>query len=375
MPLVSLQVLATGGGGYGDGHGVKRDPSNTMGAAGEALSVITSYRLTALIYFLAAVGVVPFVFYHAALGHHLLFALILGTVGALVGGALFTVTRGNPGHTGKLIAAVTAAAILATFAEVGSDALHWAFPFTLINYYIFPLRWALLINGLFLGAFFPLATAILPAAALFRVVASLLITNLIAVVFSHTVQRKQRDLSRLATRDPLTGLGNRRSLDRALADSVARHERSGTPAVAVVLDLDHFKAVNDNLGHHRGDEVLAESAGCLARRLRRTDGLYRFGGEEFVAVLTDTDEEEGAGVAEALRRLIAARAFTAGIHLTASLGVAELTDGDTPSSWLARADNAVYRAKTGGRDRVEVAPAGGAPGPQTGPGMATAPEA
>jgi len=309
--------------------------------------------VTAILYALAAAGVAPFLLPHARPGHYHLFVLILATVGALAGGAVYTVLRQHPGHTGNLIAVIATAAILATLARIGPDALYWAFPFTLINYYIFSLRWALLINGLFLAAFFPLAYTLVPLPHFSRVVATVLITNLIAVVFSHTVQRNQNELSRLATRDPLTGLGNRRSLDQALARCIDYRERYGSEAVVVVLDLDHFKGVNDNLGHHRGDDVLVESARALARRLRKTDGLYRFGGEEFVAILTETGREEGLQVAEALRRLVAGYAFSDGVQLTVSAGLAELADWDTPESWLGRADAALYRAKTAGRNRVE----------------------
>jgi diguanylate cyclase (GGDEF)-like protein len=135
---------------------------------------------------------------------------------------------------------------------------------------------------------------------------------------------------------------------------VDRYQRNATPATVAVMDLDHFKSVNDTLGHHRGDQVLVETAECLARRLRKTDGLYRFGGEEFVAVLSDAGLEEGRQVTEELRRLIAEYAYPEGVRLTISAGLAELMADDTPTTWLARADSALYVAKASGRDRVEV---------------------
>ena len=320
----------------------------------EAIGRTMNYRVTATLFALSALGVAPFVVHHARSDNTLLFVLILGTFAALAGGALFTLIRRHPGHSGKAVAALAGAAILATFAEVGPQTLYWVFPFTLINYYIFALRWALVINGLFLALFFPLAYAIVPPAHLGRVVANVLLNNLIAVVFSHTVQRKQAELSRLATRDPLTGLGNRRSLDFSLAHCVDHHQRNGIPAVVLVLDLDHFKSVNDTLGHSGGDDVLVQTAHCLANRLRRTDGLYRFGGEEFVALLTHTGKQEALRVAGELRSLVAQCDYPGGIALTVSVGLAELRDTDTAETWLGRADTALYKAKSGGRDRTEV---------------------
>lgn len=335
----------------GFGSDVNEDAQET---GQEAVTYTTSYRVTAAFYALAAAGVAPFVVYHAVLGNTLLFVLILATVAALAGGAAYTMARHTPGHSGKVIAAIAAVAILATINDLGAAAVYWVFPFTLINYYVFPLRWGLLINGLFLAAFFPLVYDLIPTDHLYRVATSVLLTNLMAVVFSHAVRRKQAELSRLATRDPLTGLGNRRSLDQALAQCVERFHRGQRPATVAVLDLDHFKHVNDTRGHHLGDEVLITLADCLGRRLRKTDGLYRFGGEEFVAVLTDTDLEEGIQVAEELRRRVADCDLPDAVRLTMSAGVAGLGLTDEADTWLARADNALYRAKSRGRDRLEV---------------------
>ena len=121
----------------------------------------------------------------------------------------------------------------------------------------------------------------------------------------------------------------------------------------LVLDFDHFKHVNDTLGHGAGDKVLAGAAALLLKRMRRVDKLFRIGGEEFVALLYGTPQESARAVAEQLRAAIAAATFVDGLRITASIGVAQREPGDDWSAWFKRGDDRLYKAKESGRDRVE----------------------
>ncbi len=162
--------------------------------------------------------------------------------------------------------------------------------------------------------------------------------------------------------DALTGAHNRRWLDDALPRLVQRHRRGGEGFSLAVLDIDHFKRMNDTFGHQAGDIVLASVARALAAQLRPTDLLARFGGEEFVAIFPGTTIEGAIAAAERLRRAVAAQTFENldGKPLpsvTISIGLATLaaegaSQGDVPGL-LAAADAALYRAKAGGRNRVE----------------------
>jgi diguanylate cyclase (GGDEF)-like protein len=176
------------------------------------------------------------------------------------------------------------------------------------------------------------------------------------------LQRANDDLLRLSSTDPLTGLANRRVFDRALKREYARLKRTGAPVSLLILDVDHFKALNDSAGHQRGDEYLVLLAAELTRSARRTtDIAARCGGEEFALVLPGTDVEDAAHIAESVRSAIARlqlphpAASTAPI-LTVSIGVATATPEwpDTPAELVAAADRALYAAKRGGRNRVEV---------------------
>ncbi|MEU8078980.1 diguanylate cyclase [Catellatospora citrea] len=172
------------------------------------------------------------------------------------------------------------------------------------------------------------------------------------------VQRAR--LTELAVRDPLTGLHNRRSFEDRLNAALSRAGRAESAVSLLMLDLDHFKAVNDRHGHPAGDQVLRTVAALLVRELRGVDMAARLGGEEFGVLLPGIGHRDAVAVAERLRAAIArCPVVLAGvtIQVTASFGVVSRpADGRTADELLARADDALYRAKRSGRDRVSGPP-------------------
>jgi diguanylate cyclase (GGDEF)-like protein len=165
---------------------------------------------------------------------------------------------------------------------------------------------------------------------------------------AHNVQ-----LERLATTDALTGLVNRRVTQERLEEAVSRSRRHGRPLSALMIDVDHFKGINDALGHAAGDEVLVALATAVRDRLRREDVCGRWGGEELAVVLPDTTVEEAALVGEALRLTVATLPLRA--PATISVGVAERREHDSAETLVRRADAALYAAKRAGRNTVRVA--------------------
>ena len=162
-------------------------------------------------------------------------------------------------------------------------------------------------------------------------------------------------LERQTYEDALTGLANRRRLDHRLADEFALALRHGRPLAVVMTDLDHFKLVNDRFSHAVGDAALRATAKILMSQVRHTDLVARFGGEEFVIVLVQTDHEAALHVCEKLRVAIANHVWTAihpGLALTLSIGVCADTSLPTHERMLAMADRNLYSAKAAGRNRV-----------------------
>ena len=163
-----------------------------------------------------------------------------------------------------------------------------------------------------------------------------------------------RSLQQLASTDGLTKAWNRRRLEEALEGETHRAIRFGHPLSLAVVDIDHFKSVNDNHGHPVGDHILAEFAECLRDGMRKSDSLTRWGGEEFIVLMPNTPLPAAQRTAERLREKVEQCQFRGVGALTASMGVAQFVPTETIGEWLRRADDALYRAKKGGRNLVEV---------------------
>ena len=163
----------------------------------------------------------------------------------------------------------------------------------------------------------------------------------------------------LASTDELTGLSNRRRFFDELDREFSRHQRYASPLALVIVDIDHFKLINDTHGHQTGDAVLREVGRRLLNAFRRADLVARYGGEEFAVLLPETGAAEAHEVAERVRAFAADLTFGSGeppIRLTLSGGVAAaLGAADTPEALVRRADAALYKAKSSGRNRIELA--------------------
>lgn len=167
-----------------------------------------------------------------------------------------------------------------------------------------------------------------------------------------TIVLKNLQLEHLSATDPLTGAYNRRGLTRRLDEEIARADRFGLDLCVILLDVDHFKRINDGHGHHVGDEVLAKLAAKVAGAIRGSDIFGRWGGEEFVLVVPQQGLADAERIAEKLRNEVADAALVPGIALTVSLGVSQYSNGEPAASIIARADKALYAAKAGGRNRT-----------------------
>lgn len=178
------------------------------------------------------------------------------------------------------------------------------------------------------------------------------------------VQKESRELRtkmiqahRQAATDTVTGLPNRLAYEERLEQEFARWKRFGEPLTLLVWDVDDFKRINDRFGHHAGDKALHIIGQSLQAALRETDFVARFGGEEFVMLLTGTQSDDALNVAEAVRREVK----QSGIHslgnrvdITISCGMSQFVEGDNPATVFARADKALYEAKRSGKDRIVV---------------------
>lgn len=157
--------------------------------------------------------------------------------------------------------------------------------------------------------------------------------------------------------DSLTGIGNRAAMDQNFERELKLSKRHGQPLAVLIIDIDHFKSINDNIGHRQGDKTLQQVAQIIQNTLRDTDQVFRYGGEEFVSLLSNTTETEAKIIAERIRVNIAMTPIDLDekkISSSVSVGVSVSTGKETESTLFEKADKALYQAKNMGRNRVEM---------------------
>ena len=165
-------------------------------------------------------------------------------------------------------------------------------------------------------------------------------------------ERLVLEFKRMASTDSLTGIYNRMKLEPIMTAAVLRSRRYGRMLSVLLVDIDHFKLVNDNYGHNIGDAVLRDVAAVLKENLREADSLGRWGGEEFLVVAPETSTEGARAIAEKLRDAVANHSFIRDIKVTISVGVASLLNDEWEDDMVRRADEAMYMAKNSGRNRI-----------------------
>jgi len=231
----------------------------------------------------------------------------------------------------------------------------WAYPTVLLFTFGLSRRMAYIGSILLLLIISALVYHYIDLAFTIRFFATLTLTIIFANIVLSIIVDLHRRLLDQAVVDPLTGVFNRRHMERSLSDAIERLRRNSTPTSLLLMDVDGFKSINDQFGHAKGDSVLKEIVSLIAKRSRKLDLLFRIGGEEFMLLLPDTKEAAAAVVAEQLRASIAESSLVDGRQVTVSIGVSELQPGESPDSWMKHADDALYAAKKAGRNRVVCA--------------------
>ncbi len=248
----------------------------------------------------------------------------------------------------------TASCILSTMI-VGSNGLLWTYLVLWINMLILPRWMAAALNALIVVLYLLNPDLFNDLLHEISWAAVAVMFSTFGIVFTSMLRNQRRELAQLATRDPLTGTGNRRLMQHDLEEAVRRQGRHQRPATVMVMDLDNFKDLNDEFGHEAGDQVLERFAADVRHILRADDGLYRMGGEEFVILLKDMDQATARTALPELHQRLSGATQGPGGPLRFSAGAATLKPREGWSRWLARADDALYRAKAGGRNRLEIA--------------------
>lgn len=178
-------------------------------------------------------------------------------------------------------------------------------------------------------------------------------TTIFAYIFALRTEYQNRTLEKLARTDPLTGASNRRAFSESVELAIKSVSRPAvSPVTMVLIDVDHFKKVNDDFGHEVGDRVLIELVELINNNIRPSDKLFRIGGEEFYLMMNYTDEESAITASNKLCELVRGVDFISGHRITVSIGASQINIQDSVGSWMKRCDSALYAAKSQGRDQV-----------------------
>lgn len=234
----------------------------------------------------------------------------------------------------------------------GAQQVYWCYPAMIAVFYLVEPGRAVILTSLSLLAVLPALFLEIDNLTFIAIIITLVTTNVFAYVFAARTQEQRAQLMLMATKDPLTGVGNRRAMEAELDQVIHATRRHQAASSLLIMDLDHFKSINDTYGHGVGDRVLMRFAELIQSRIRITDSLFRFGGEEFVILVQGQDLNASTELADQLRRNIEQEDFKLDRRLTMSVGVAEYESTESRDSWLRRADKALFEAKQNGRNRV-----------------------
>jgi diguanylate cyclase len=298
--------------------------------------------------------IAPFAVYRALSGNWSVAALDTLIVLGILLPVMYAWRSGDTKRAGIVLVFIYSSGAVASAAMLGVVGLFWMYATILANFFLVSRRPAMVITAICLLVLVLLGKGFSDRPQMFSFLATTGLVSMLAFVLANRTESQRKKLELLATRDPLTGAYNRRVMTEELDIAVQAHKRHGTSMSLVILDLDHFKQINDQYGPADGDKVLIAFAQMVKQSTRAEDRFFRYGGEEFVLLLPAVAAPDLPAIAEKLRLRINMDLQCGDIGVTVSLGAAVLREGEDWQGWLRRADAALYKAKAAGRNAVVI---------------------
>jgi diguanylate cyclase (GGDEF)-like protein len=308
---------------------------------------------------LGVLGVSPYAIYRLLEGNYVVGVADTIIVGSTIVAVLYAWRSGDTVKPGIAVSIIFSAAATLITIKLGINGLFWIYPLILFNFFMVSPGKALLAMLLVLSTLIGYALCV-PGAVfeshyqLVSFLVTCLMASFMSFVFAYRNHNQRDQLQLLSVLDPLTGARNRRAMNEALKNVGAVQRRQGDNYAVLVMDLDHFKQINDNHGHLAGDQVLIDFVELIKGCSRKEDSLFRFGGEEFLLLLPNTDLASLRTAAEHLQAQVAERLKSPGGVVTMSSGGALLQKGEHWEALLQRADQCLYQAKDAGRNRAII---------------------
>lgn len=316
----------------------------------------SDFQLAIVMFFggFAALGIVPFAIYRFVTGNFLAGAMDATIVVGIAAVVAYAWRSDDSRRAAIMLVLITNVGCIASATVLGLAGLFWTYPNLLVNFLLLNRRWAVLASTAVLAFLAIHGRAFDSTQELVMFLATTSMTSLFAFIFAFRTESQRQQLQSLALRDPLTGAQNRRAMEQELAIAIKRFDRDHVPVALAMLDLDHFKRINDRYGHEAGDEVLVAFTEVIQRSTRTIDRFFRFGGEEFVLLLPNADRTALRTIGDNLCAVVSRELRSHGETITVSIGAAGLQPGEDGHAWLARADAALYAAKDAGRNVTVV---------------------
>lgn len=310
------------------------------------LSIITILGTSALL------GITPFAIMRFLQGDVTAGAIDTAILLVIFSSMAYAWVTGDTRRSGMVLAIVACAGAVAVAVAVGEVGLFWLYPCLVTTFFLVHPRIASILNVSSIVAMMVQPDLFKGYVQMWTFAATATVVSATAFTFAQRTNSQRERLEQLATIDPLTGVRNRRAMDEELELAAAHAGQTGLPHAVVMLDIDHFKRVNDEYGHSVGDHVLVELVTVVQQSTRQTDQLFRYGGEEFVLLLPGVDGAGLTAVMNNLRHTLRTKLRHPGGAITVSFGVARLRKDEPVGNWIRRADAALYKAKEAGRDQV-----------------------
>lgn len=311
-------------------------------------------KLTAMLAVFSGVALVPFVIRFAWIGDYVAAGFIAIVVALLITTSRQFYIKGTSYLGGLEIIISAGIAIAVVIEENPISVTYWCFPFILASFLMLKRQVATIVSGIFsfyicyrIGILHSYIDGI-------RLFIGIGLSVFLANAFIKIVELKIAELEQKASTDPLTGTYNRLYLADRLKEEISQIKRYKKSGAIALLDLDNFKQINDQHGHDIGDKILVELVNIAKYRLRETDMMFRFGGEEFLILFTNTNSKQAYKVVEDLKTEIANQLVLDGKPVTFSAGITDLSSEETVEETIKRADNLLFDAKNNGRDQCVI---------------------
>jgi diguanylate cyclase (GGDEF)-like protein len=313
------------------------------------LAIITLFSI------FTTLGISPFAVYRFLTGSPWVGVLDTGLVMSICAITLYAWRTGDTQRPGILLSITLTGGAIASSTMLGEMGLLWMYPALLSNFFLIKRNAAVVVTIVSLAILVLHGQAFGSGPEMASFLASSTMVSVLAFVLAIRTEAQRLQLEVLATRDPLTGVDNRRAMEQELKIAIETHKRSRASFGLVMLDLDHFKRINDEFGHDAGDRVLVAFTDLIGQSTRKMDRFFRYGGEEFILLLPGADIAGLRTITANLRRHLAGKLRSPdGRPVTVSLGAAVLMANESWQKWLGRADAALYQAKTNGRDQAVI---------------------